>query len=528
MRNASGVTASALPAVAAVLLLMTAAAAKAADCRSLIGKKFGEAVIIEVNEVTPPFAVTGMAGSPVAVNSPFCRARGVITPTRDSNIGFELWLPPAAAWNGKYQGTGNGGFGGSLTYAHMDNALGAGYAVSGTDTGHIDLMGSSRTSAWALGQPEKQVDYGWRAIHETAVASKAIIAAYYDRTPSRSYFVGCSSGGRQALVEAKRFPREYDGMVVGAPGHLNALLLSNNLGLVRAVGAASPSGLAPAKLAALNKAALAACPSSESVIDDPSQCKFDPAALACKPGESGSCLEPAELAAVQRIYGGLRDKNGRTVLPGYTPGSELQWTWAPGSRLDDLVKGYFRHMVTGDLAWDGHGIEPLDAHALARANAVQYTDLEDPDLGEFQRAGGKIIQYHGWSDASIPTGTSISMYESQASRFGGIERTQSFYRLFLAPGMGHCRGGSGPFAVGGNSERAPRQDPEHDVVAALDRWVETGQAPERITATRYRDNDPRQEVTAQRPWCVYPAVARYVGEGKRTDASSYRCVAPGG
>jgi feruloyl esterase len=524
-------------AVAAVAALTISSLAGAATCESLKGMSFGDASIVAATPIAPPFSVMGKdPPAPVAVNAPFCRIEGAIRPSADSDIKFEVWLPPAAAWNGKYEGVGNGGFAGSLIYPAMDWALQGGYAVSATDTGHA---GGALESHWALGHPEKIVDFGWRAIHETAVASKAIVEAYYARPPAHAYFSGCSDGGREALMEAQRFPRDYDGIVAGAPANAWSRLLTAAISDSQALAATPESWLSPDKLGVVTAAALAACHGEAGVLDDPGACRFDPASLICKSGAAADCLTAPELASLRRIYAGPKDAAGKSLFPGFPPGGEagpaawsLWITGTPpkretGSLIYYFGTGFFGDMVFDTPEWDFRSLDLADGLARAQAKTGPALDATQTDLGAFKAAGGKLLQYHGWSDAAIPPANSIAYYEQVAAGLGGVAATQPFYRLFLAPGMQHCGGGAAPNAVGGVfGTPPPVRDPAHDVVAALAHWVEDGAAPERITATLYRDGDPAEGVAGQRPWCPYPAVAHVSGAGSRTDAAGWTCTAP--
>ena len=482
-----------------------AGAAGAADCGSLAGKTFGDATITAATNVTPPSSVVGKdPPTPVALQAPFCRVQGTIRPSADSDVTFEVWLPPEAAWNGKYEGVGNGGFAGSLIYGPMDWGLEAGYAVSGTDTGHSS---GSLAAGWALGHPEKIVDFGWRAIHGTALASKAIIEAYYAKAPAHAYFSGCSDGGREALMEAQRFPRDYDGIVAGAPANSWTKLLANGVWTDQALAAEPDSWISPEKLALVTKSVLAACHAEGGFLDDPSQCHFDPSSLLCKAGPSDQCLSAPEITALRKIYSGMQDANGKTVFPGYPPGGEsgpAAWSlWLTGAEpkrvagtlIYGFATGYFADMVFDKPDWDFDGQNPADDLAQADQRTGKTLDAVDPDLGPFKAAGGKLLQYHGWSDAAIPATNSINYYESVAAKMGGVDSIRPFYRLFMAPGMEHCGGGPGPNAVGGVfGMPSPRHDPKHDVVAALAHWVEDGAAPDEssrrriATATRPRES----------------------------------------
>jgi hypothetical protein len=415
-------------------------------------------------------------------------------------------------------------------------ALDAGYAVSATDTGH---SGGSLEAGWALGHPEKIVDFGWRAIHDTAVASKAIVEAFYAKAPAHSYFSGCSDGGREALMEAQRFPTDYDGIVAGAPANAWTLLLANAISTDEALAATPESWLSPEKLTVVTDAALKACHSASGYLDDPGSCHFDPSSLVCAPGQTDHCLTPPELTALKAVYSGLHDASGKPAFPGYPPGGEagpVAWSlWITGSEpkrisgtlINGFGTGYFANMVFDKADWDFHGQNVDDDLATAQERTGKTLDATDPDLGAFRAAGGKLLQYHGWSDAAIPAQNSINYYHAVADTMGGIDAIKPFYRLFMAPGMQHCGGGLGPSAVGGVfGMPAPSHDAGHNVVAALADWVENGKAPEAIVATSYRDDDPSKGIVAQRPWCPYPAVAHYSGQGSRADAANFSCAAP--
>jgi tannase/feruloyl esterase len=531
-------TAHPAAAIAAALLgslPLGAAWAQAASCESLAGKTLGTASIAAATAESPPFSVRDeVPPNTVSPSVPFCRVRGVIKPSLDSDIRFELWLPHPSAWNGKYEGVGNGGFAGFITYAPMGRALDAGYAVSGTDTGHVAQVTDAR---WALSHPEKVVDFGWRAIHETALASKAVVQAYYGRAPAHAYFAGCSDGGREALMEAQRFPEDYDGIVAGAPANDWTRLLAAGTWAEQALLAAPGGALSAKKLPAITDAVLRACHGEDGMVDDPSQCRFDPSLLLCKGTESNSCLTAAQVTTLEKIYSGPRDAEGASVFPGLTPGGEADptgwglWITGTGSNPGEgslilaFSRGFFANVVFGDPDWDvrslnfGEDLKITDAKAAAALNA------RDTDLTRFKAAGGKLIQYHGWYDAAISPMASVRYYEAVAQRLGGLPQTQSFYRLFMGPGMQHCGDGVGPNAVSGPfGLPAPAHDPTHDVVAALAHWVEDGVAPAALVATKYQDNKPQKGVAMQRPWCPWPAVARYSGQGSRNEAANFSCV----
>ncbi len=523
-------------AAAVSALALAAPSARAADCGDLAGKIYGDATIMAATNVSPPSSLMGLdPPKPVAINSSFCRVEGMLKTSANSHARFEVWLPQKGAWNGKYQGVGNGGFAGSLILSPMDWALSAGYAVSATDTGHT---GGTLDAAWALGHPESIVDFGWRAIHETAEASKAIVADYYQKSPTRSYFSGCSDGGREALMEAERFPKDYDGIVAGAPANSWAKLLANGIWTEQALKQPG-SWLSPAKLAIVSKAVHAQCPAESGYVEDPAQCRFDATSLLCKAGQTDACLTDPEVSALKKIYSGASDAAGQPIFPGFAPGGEagptawVLWitgddaTHSAGSLANFFVTGYFANMVFDKPDWRIDGQNVSDDLAAAETKTREAVDSASPDLSAFRAAGGKLIQYHGWNDSGIPPQSSINYYNEVTDKMGGLKDAQSFYRLFMAPGMDHCGGGPGPNAIGGVfGLPSTSRDPEHDVISALAHWVEDGVAPEQIVATKYGDNDPSKGVVAQRPWCAYPSAAHYSGQGDRSNAASYACAAP--
>jgi feruloyl esterase len=439
--------------------------------------------------------------------------QGVIKPSADSEIKFEVWLPPAASWNGKYEGIGNGGFAGSLIYPSINWALTGGYAVSGTDTGH---EGGPLDSDWAKGHPEKVVDFGWRGVHETALASKAIVEAYYGKAPTRAYFSGCSDGGREALMEAQRFPKDYDGIVAGAPANAWTRLLSNGASNEQALTASPAAWLPPETLAAVTKAVLATCHGADGVLPDPERCHFDPAALACKAEAAKTCLTSPQLKTLRTIYEGSKDASGKPLFPGYAPGGESgpgEWPlWitghepnrVAGTLLHGFASGYFNNFVNEGASKDYLTQSVTQDLADAQKKTAEALDADSPDLSAFQAAGGKLLQYHGWNDAAIPPASSIEYYKAAAAKMGGVDKIKTFYRLFLAPGMDHCGRGPGPNAIGGVfGLPPPTRDSTHDVTAALDRWVENGVAPERLDATKYNGDEPSKGVASYGAWSAY-------------------------
>ena len=519
-----------------------------ADCASLMKAAFPDTDIRQVQSVASgAFAPSDQSGAPVAVFRElpaFCRVVGVIRPTSDSEIGFELWLPDV--WNGRYLQTGNGGFAGLINYGGLVPGLRNEFAVASTDDGHT---GSG--AAWALGHPEKVIDYGYRAVHLTSVVAKQITTAYYGRALSHTYFSGCSGGGRESLMEAQRYPDDFDGWVVGAPGNDFTGVMTHLLNLAL-TAASMTEPLTGGQLQALSRAALAQCDAADGIVDgvieNPLQCRFDPAVVQCKGAPDGKCLSERQVQAVSRVYDDARGGRARTRLtPGFRValGDEAaQWPlWVRPVSKDSghaialsqmFSENFWPYMVYGDPKLDFRKLDLLEAATQSRSRTGATLNAVDPDLSAVRAAGKKIIQYHGWADAVIPAQYSIGYYEAVAQYLG--RENQDFYRLFMAPGMEHCGGGPGPNAFGTPYDPRPfgagydpsrEFNPEHHVLAALLRWVENGEAPERIVATKYQDDDAAKRVLRTRPLCVYPKVARWTGNGSTDDAKNFVCSGSG-
>jgi feruloyl esterase len=448
-------------------------------------------------------APEGSAGADFRTLPAFCRVAATLKPSSDSDIKIEIWLP--AAWNGKLQAVGNGAFNGSIAYPAMARALARGYATSSTDTGH-----SGGGASFALGHPEKVIDYGWRAVHELAETSKQIVAAHYRTAPRFSYWEGCSAGGRQGLKEAQKFPADFDGIVAGAPGLDWTGRAGQALRIEKALAPEAARLLQPQRQL-LHEAAVAACDAldgaKDGLIENPARCKFDPAVLQCKGTEQTGCLTKAQVEAAALIYSSARNpKTGRQVA-GLQPGSELGWTdigWTASARATGLDQ--FRFIVFRDPAWTVSRFN-WDAD-IAHADEVddQTINALDPNLRPFIERGGKLIQYHGWSDPQISPGNSTEYYRRAVESSGG-PKTRDSYRLFMAPGMGHCGGGEGPNAF--------------DMMSALEQWVESGKAPDRIVASRVTGS----KIERTRPLCPYPQVAAYNGNGSLDEAANFVCRA---
>jgi feruloyl esterase len=450
-----------------------------------------------------------------------CRVVAVLAPSSDSHIEMELWLP-AAGWNGKWEAVGNGGWAGSINTGAMAAALKEGYATASTDTGHK----SSETpgGSFALGHPEKLIDYGYRAVHEMALRSRELIAAYYGREARFSYWNGCSNGGRQGLMEAQRYPEDFDGIVAGAPAANWSGRALSSLWVAQAVHKDDTTYIPPAKYPLLHNAVLRACDAldgvKDGILEDPVRCRFDPAVLRCQdvdggiPSDGSGCLTTAQVEAARKIYAAALNSAGQEFYPGLEPGSELGWATYGGPRPFGIGEDFFRFVVFQDPAWSYRSLNFDRDVALAGGLDHGAINALDPNLRPFVAHGGKLIQYHGWSDPQIPPLHSVQYYGSVVNAMGGTVgnagKVQEWYRLFMVPGMQHCGGGSGPN--------------QFNAMAALERWRESGTAPDRLVAWRVTNN--QMEMT--RPLCPYPLVAHYKGVGSTNDAANFACGPAGG
>lgn len=459
-------------------------------------------------DVQPP-AGRGRQGGPAAappiVLPEHCRVAVVMRPSADSHIEAEVWMP-ASNWNGKFQAVGNGGWAGTISYAAMATALQEGYATASNDTGH-----KGGNALFAIDHPEKLVDFAYRAVHEMAVQSKALISAYYSRPPRLSYFNGCSTGGRQGLMSAQRYPEDFDAIVAGAPAnfqtHLHAWDLSVSIPVLKNPAAAVPAS----KLEMVNRAVIAACDARDGVTDgllnDPRSCKFDVASLQCKAGDAADCLTAPQVESMKRVYAPARTSSGEIVFPGKDPGSETGWGAAIGGGQQPGVVPIGSFLVAyNDANWDWRNFD-MDRDLKAVDEKVgTIVNAVSPDLRAFKARGGKLLMYHGWNDTAISAGNAINYHASVLQRMG--RNQDDWFRLFMAPGMQHCGGGPGPNQA--------------NWMAVLERWREAGVEPDRIEASRVTNN----RVDMTRPLCPYPQVAQYKGVGSTNDAANFVCKGP--
>ena len=509
---------------AALLLLIAAPmpAAAQSSCDALASLALPDAKIVSAQPVaagafTPPQGGGGRGGrggpggaaavNPYAKLPEFCRVAAALTPSSDLDIRIEVWLP-VAGWNGKFQAVGNGGFAGTIGYPAMATALAAGYATASTDTGHV-----GNNADFALGHPEKVVDFGHRAIHEMAVKGKAIIQATYGLAPRLSYFNGCSQGGRQGITAAQRYPGDFDGIVAGAPAWGGMRLNVARMALNHAVNKSADVVIPPAKYPLVHKAVLNACDArdgvTDGVIENPTQCKFDPQVLACRGEDTSECLTPGQVASARAMLAPVRHPGtGRVFHEGHLwPGAELGWAVLGGPQPNNNVQTALANMVFQDPKWDPKTFNPAtDLDRAVTFEGDQHLISSDPNLKPFFDRGGKLLMYHGWADPQVPSHTALMYYDNVVKAVGKSPADNSM-ALFMVPGMAHCNGGPGTDTF--------------DKMAALEGWVERGQKPTRIVASHLTDG----KVDKTRPLCPFGQVAKWNGKGDTNDAASFSCAA---
>jgi feruloyl esterase len=508
-----------------ILSFALLAALSTTPCESLRSASLPQATISEVHVVQPgPFVQPGggggaapagapqargaapgrggaPAGAPAAAALPLpqhCRVTMVLKPTSDSNINAELWMP-TDNWNGKLLVVGNGGFAGSIQgYADMQVALRLGYATAATDTGHSAVDGPN--GMFALGHEEKIVDFAYRAVHETTVKSKQLIKEFYDRAPQYSYFKGCSTGGRQAVMAAQHYPEDYDGIIGGALA--NRHIHMHTAGFARTVNLARnpDQAVSPAKAQMVTAAVLNKCDTmKEGFLNNPRQCSFDFSTLLCKGADGDTCLTRPQLQAVETFYGGLKNSKGELIFSGQALGNPM-----PALRINPMINvtDTVRIWAFQNANYDWHSFD-LDRDMPIIDKKIGFVDSVDSDLKAFKAHGGKLLLYAGWGDTTITPENTVLYYENLLGKMG--KNQSDWTRLFMVPGMAHCRGGEGPNTF--------------DTIGTLDQWRETGAAPAQITAFNANSS-------LSRPLCPYPQYAKYKGTGNLKDAANWTCAAP--
>jgi len=475
-------------------------AAAATPCENLAGLRLADATItsaVVVSEGPPPARGTPSANIAPPANIPaHCRVQLTLKPTSDSLINMELWLP-VQNWNGKFMGVGNGGFAGSIQGRtnEMPDALRRGYATAGTDTGHQEPGGD-----WAIGHPEKMIDFAYRSTHEMTLKAKEIVKAFYNQPAKYSYFKGCSTGGRMALMEAQRYPADYNGIIAGSLANRHIHMWT--AGVARSIELSRhPEGTLTAEKAAfVNQTVADACDTlKEGFLNNPRQCTVNFSKLLCAAGkDNDTCLTAAQLRTVNTFYGGVKNAKGELIFSGQALGNPIPalrgTNQAPGG-VFDIVRIAFNDP---NLDWQKFD---LDRDMPIIDKALGYVDSVNPDLGAFKQRGGKLLLTHGWADTGITPENTIWYYVSVLDKMG---RNQSdWVRLFMAPGMGHCGGGPGVNAF--------------DAIGTLEHWVEKGVAPDQMMG--------RGADGLARPLCPYPQYAVYKGIGSLKDAANWACAA---
>lgn len=465
-------------------------------CRRLVALSLPQTTI-QLAELVPVGSFAPPPPDPIIADLPaFCRVQGVVEPS----ITFEVWLP-AVGWNGRFQGVGGGGLAGVISYGALAGALRAGYATASTDTGHAGGMDAT----WAIGHPELLADFGYRSVHEMTVKAKDITRAFYGSAPRYSYWTGCSTGGRQGLMEVQRYPDDYDGVLAGAPAIDWSSLHAAQLWDAQATLRDPDSHITPDQLAAINEAILAKWDDvdgvGDGVIDEPRHVRPDFGALKTAAG-----LSDRQVTALRALYSGPVNAAGQQIYPGLSPGGELGWQIVVGGPNPFFIgEVVYRDLVFQNRDWNWRALN-FDADiGAARERFADVLDTLDPDVTPFAAHGGKLILYHGWSDPLIQPERTRRYYAAVTEALGGYDEVMDVVRLFLLPGVAHCRGGSGPYTFDG--------------LGALVNWVERGVAPDQIVAAHLTDG----AVDRTRPLCPYPQVARWTGEGDTNDVANFTC-----
>ena len=498
---------SVVAAIVATAVALSARPVAAQSCEALASLRLPDATItlaqpVAAGAFTPPPGGRGGGGQFKELPA-FCRVAATLTPSRESDIKIEVWLP-ASGWNGKFQATGNGGWNGNIDTNALATGLRRGYATASTDTGHQGGGGP-----WMQNR-EKLIDYGYRAVHEMTVKGKAIVAAFYGNPARLSYFTGCSAGGRQALIAAQRFPDDFDGIVAGAPA-LNAtgravfaMSIAQNLHMDEA------AYIPATKYPGIHDAVLQACDGldgvKDRVIENPGKCTFDPRVMACTAGDTATCLTPPQVEAARKMYQPVvNSRTKKEVFPGLAYGSELGWNTFGAPQPFGIGAQMFQYLVFNNPTWDFKTLNFDEHMALVDKAEAGLINAREPNLQKFAASGGKLIQYHGWSDPQIPAASSTEYYQSVLDTMGGASKVKEHHRLFMVPGMNHCGGGDGTTSF--------------DMLAALEQWVEKKQAPDQIPAAHVTDG----RVDRTRPLCAYPQVATYKGSGSTDEAANFGC-----
>jgi feruloyl esterase len=497
----------------ALVTLLTVSSAFAAPCETLAKIALPHTTITAAEQIpagafVPPGPRPANAAVPAiyARLPEFCRVTATLAPSSDSDIKIEVWMP-LSNWNGTFQAVGNGGWAGTISYAALAAAVAGGYATASTDTGHV-----GGTAVFALGHPEKVVDFGYRAVHEMTVQAKAVVDAFYGSMPKLSIWNGCSQGGRQGVTEAVRFPADFDAIIAGAPAvnglQMHVGRMAMNRSMNRTADAAIPRDKYPVIHAALLNACDAKDGVTDGVVENPASCRFDPKVLACNGQNDASCLTPPQIESAHVMYNGAVDsRTGATRFPGLAPGSELGWNVIGAPQPLGLATEAFKYVIAKDPAWD-----PARFNAATDFDLAASIDKDDvlnsgnPDMKAFFARGGKLLLYHGWSDPQVTPLNTVSFFNKVVAVQGSTVVGKSV-QLYMVPGMNHCQGGPGTDTF--------------DKMGAIEQWIRTGTAPDKITASHLTNG----VVDRTRPLCPFGQVAKWNGTGSSDDAANFACVA---
>jgi Tannase and feruloyl esterase len=494
--------------VASIVLLSAPRAAAGPSCESLATLALPDAHITTAETVAagkfqPP---AGRSNNVYTSLPEFCRVAATLTPSSDSDIKVEIWLPAAERWNGKLQAVGNGGWAGFVSYVSLAQAVAAGYAGASTDTGHV-----GNTAAFAIGHPEKVVDIGYRAVHEMTVKAKAVVNAYYAAPAKLAIWNGCSFGGRQGITEAQRYPEDFDAIVAGAPAVNWMRLHGARMAINQRAHASEDSYITPDKYPAIHEAMLNACDTSDGVkdgvVEDPTRCRFDPKVLECKGPDRPGCLTPGQVETARALYAPLKSaKTGATIFPSLLlPGSEPNWATLAGPDPVSTAFEAFQYVVFKDPTYDVRRFDvDVDLPAAMKMDAG-VLDSGSTNLKPFFDRGGKLLMYHGWADPQVPAMNTVEYFDAVVKRSGRAAVGKSV-ELYMVPGMAHCAGGPGTDVF--------------DKMGAIEQWVTRGAAPSQITAAHLTDGI----AVRTRPLCPFGHVARYKGTGSIDEAASFECA----
>jgi feruloyl esterase len=496
------------------VLLAVASAPQAAqrggDCAALTSVQDTDLAVLAATAIAPTDAWLPPAqlGAPAPVRVPFCRVEGKL----QGRIGFELWLPPQAQWNGRLLGAGVGGDAGVYNFHDLARGVAAGYAAVTNDSGH-----KAAEAQWMM-RPEAVADYTHHSQHLMNQAARRLVAAYYGKAAHHAYFLGCSGGGRQALKEMQRYPGDYDGVVAGAGAPAMPVMSARHLWHALYQQQHPEGALGADDWKTVTDAVLQACDANDGVVDavveDPAHCGFDPRTVQCKAGAATACLSPAKVETVRQFYAPLRDEQGQQRDNGLAPGV----TTRPGPP-SPLLLPLFAQGAHHDPAWQAADFNMVRDLALVDREMPEMR-ADEADLRAFAARGGRAILYQGWLDPSVVAGQSIDYYRKVQQELGSAA-SDDVLQLYMVPGMLHCGGGNGVHQFGGASDPLPVAGAERDMLTALTQWVEQGTRPRQLVAARLE----RGRVVRERPLCPYPEIAKYLG-GDPTIASSFRCAKP--